>query len=63
LKINSSWADFSEYKEIIEENKKFVKFKKNSLSSPKGEGLGVRFVNSIFKKIFLPKTLKHYKKI
>jgi hypothetical protein len=23
----------------------------------------VRFVNSIFKKIFLPKTLKHYKKI
>jgi hypothetical protein len=28
LKVNSKWADFSEYKEIIEENKKFIEFKK-----------------------------------
>jgi hypothetical protein len=28
LKVNSKWADFSEYEDIIEENKKFIKFKK-----------------------------------
>lgn len=28
IKQNSSWADFSEYKDIIENNKKFIKIKK-----------------------------------
>jgi len=28
IKQNSSWADFSEYKDIIEENKKYIKIKK-----------------------------------
>ncbi|MDR2411490.1 MAG: hypothetical protein LBD88_02710 [Candidatus Peribacteria bacterium] len=30
LKMNSSWADFSEYEDIIKENKRFIKFTKTS---------------------------------
>jgi hypothetical protein len=29
LEINSTWANFDDYKGIIEENKKFIKYKKN----------------------------------
>ena len=85
IEKNKSWADFWEFKEIIENNKKYIKYNKNKLemiSSPpykggargglpllKKEGLGVvsirlRLVlNNFLKKIFLPKTLKHYNKI
>ena len=61
LEKNKSWADFSEYEDIFEENKKYIKYKKTPLLTR--EGLGVGFINKILKKIFLPKTLNHYKKI
>ena len=67
LEKNSSWADFSEYKEIIEDNKKYVKYKK-TLNSPNKcphsiSPKGIWLLNSLLKKIFLPKTLKHYENI
>jgi hypothetical protein len=75
LKINSEWADFSEYKEIIKENEKFIKFSKASpqlsffevervsqFSSSIGKG-GLEVIELLFKKFFLPKTLRHYEKI
>lgn len=56
IEKNSNWADFNEYKSMIDKNKKYIKYKwKNNLEN--------KFINNIFKKIFLPKTLKHYNSI
>lgn len=60
IEKNKSWADFWEFKEIIENNRKYIKYSKIPLLTR--EGLGVA-LNNFFKKIFLPKTLKHYNKI
>jgi hypothetical protein len=62
IEKNSSWADFSEFENIIKNNKKYIKFTKKTPLSAKGEGLGMR-ANNLFKKIFLPRTLKHFNKI
>ena len=64
IEKNKSWANFSEFENIIENNKKYIRYKKNIKTpfSPKGEGLGVR-ANNIFKKIFLPKTINHYNEL
>lgn len=61
LEKNSFWADFDNYKNILEENKKFIKFFKEKTFI--NENFLVWFFNKIFKKIFLPKTLKHFEKI
>lgn len=60
IETNSSWADFSEYKDIIEENKKGIKIiwktiwdKCKILDS----------IEKILKKIFLSRTLKTYEKL
>jgi len=88
IEKNKSWADFSEYSEILESNKKYIKYKENSpitaqaglswffksihlLPFLKGdennlstEGFNpLNSLNNFLKKIFLPKTLKHYNKI
>ena len=82
LEKNSSWADFGQYSEIIEENKKYVRYwtsykDKTPLNSPlpskdwtriRGDekqidGIFVSNLNTILKKIFLPKTLKHFEEI
>jgi|SaaInlLV_10m_DNA_3_1039740.scaffolds.fasta_scaffold01124_7 hypothetical protein len=78
LEKNSNWADFNEYLDIIEENRKYITItspqpsplkereqkQKNAASfSLKGERIQVWGINYLFKKIFLPKTLKHYAKI
>lgn len=81
LEKNSSWADFSEYKDIIDENKNGVIYKTPPLIPPlpgegkncrkncsysflqKGGRLGLGSLNSLLKKIFLKKTIKHYNKI
>jgi hypothetical protein len=67
IEKNSSWADFSEFENIIKNNKKYIKYKKNRINlSTKGFSLLKYFytkLNNLFKKIFLPKTLKHYQKI
>lgn len=60
LEINSNWANFDDYKDIIEENKKFIKYKKNKKWS---NIFFVWFFNKILKKIFLPKTLNHFERI
>ena len=60
IEKNKSWADFWEFSDIIKYNKKYIKYNKIPLLT-KG-GLGV-VLNNFFKKIFLPKTLKHYNKI
>jgi len=64
IEKNKSWADFSEFEDILENNKKYIKYNRDMKTplSPKGEGLGVR-TNNFLKKIFLPKTLNHYNKI
>lgn len=62
IKTNSSWADFSDYQYIINENKKYITYKNYSPSRGRLGG-GIIFLNNIFKKIFLPKTLKHYEKL
>ncbi|MCP4523439.1 MAG: hypothetical protein GY828_04405 [Candidatus Gracilibacteria bacterium] len=61
---NSNWADFSLYSHLISENKKYIiqsvdnKEIKNQFILKIGEE-----INKILKKIFLPKTLRQYKKI
>jgi hypothetical protein len=67
IEKNSSWADFSEFENIIKNNKKYIKYKKNRINlSTEGFSLLKYFytkLNNLLKKIFLPKTLKHYQKI
>ena len=65
---NKSWADFSEYSNMIEYNKTYIKYEKNVASFPwKGERIQdrgfVSVLNNILKKIFLPKTIKSYEKL
>lgn len=88
IKQNETWADFSEYEKIIENNKKYIKFSNsiynnnptlnpfpfqekgatNISSHPlelnKDNDLWIiKNINKIIKKIFLPKTIKSYKKL
>lgn len=63
LKKNTSWADFSEYKDILEKNKEKIIYKKTNPSNKKKWDIILNFINNIFKKVFLPKTLKTYEKI
>jgi hypothetical protein len=60
LKANNKWANFNEYSKIIEENKKYIRYSWQK----KGEKEKIIWkLNDLFKKLFLPKTLKHYKKL
>ena len=58
IKINNSWADFSEYSSKIEENKKTIVYKKNTEENTKKS---LSHINNFLKNIFLPKTIKTYK--
>ena len=60
-KNNSSWADFSDFGEIIEKNKEYIKYSENEwkMFLPNTSTK----INNFLKKFFLPKTLKHYNKI
>ncbi|MFK7780066.1 MAG: hypothetical protein QM490_02865 [Candidatus Gracilibacteria bacterium] len=60
LNKNASWVDFSKYSDILEDNKKYIKYTgKSKLKNNKI----IYILNNLFKKIFLPKTLKHYKSL
>ena len=75
LEKNSSWADFWEYKDFFEENRKYIKywntwFSENTLE--KGKKIRKEksifdnlwnFLDKILKKIFLKKTLKNFEKL
>lgn len=54
------WMDIKWYEDLIENNKKYIKYNYNKKS---GNWLIIRSLNKIFKFIFLPKTLKHYENI
>jgi len=57
----NNWADYSEFTNIIKDNKKYIKYSKQSKIY---EYINIwEIMNKIFKKIFLPKTLNSYKKI
>ncbi len=59
LEKNSSWADFSSYNNLIDRNKKYIKYKKEYLAS-KSEWFFVKFLDYLLKKVFFSKTLKSY---
>lgn len=61
LEKNNSWANFNDYEAIFKENEKFIKFSKQKTFF--NENFIIWFFDKILKKIFLPKTLKHFKKI
>jgi len=63
IEKNKSWADFWEFENILENNKKYIKYKKNINSLSLKYFSILKYINSFLKKIFLTKTLKHYKKI
>lgn len=73
LRENKSWADLSEFKNILEKNKKYIKYKKcrdvhlwhlkNNWKNKKEAINSISTLNKFFKKIFLPKTMKHFHKI
>lgn len=60
LEVNTSWANLDPYKDMIEENKKYIKFDKKIWTV---ESQFLTIVNKLLKKCFLPKTLKSYKNI
>lgn len=57
---SQSWADFEWYENIINENKKFVKYAGNSFWN---NSLILDLIDKFLKKIFFPFTLKHYQKL
>lgn len=59
IQANSSWADFSLYKDILEKNNACISYQKNT--SPASNISS--FFNTLCKNIFLRKTLNHYKKL
>lgn len=75
IEKNSSWADFSEYKDMIKENKWYIKIPLSQPFPPREKGVEQnvawshpggrieRGINSILKKIFFPRTMKHFNKI
>lgn len=60
LKENSSWADYKDYEDIIKNNKKYIKY---SWKSKYYDNKILIFINSIFKNIFIKKTIKHFENI
>ncbi len=61
LEKNSSWSNFSKFDNILQENKSWIQY--INPSSSQNRKLGGRIIDSLFKKLFLSKTLKHYKKL
>ena len=54
------WMDIKWYEDLIENNKKYIKY---SYNKKNWNWVIIKFLNKIFKFLFLPKTLKHYEKI
>lgn len=60
LEENNKWADFFEYRNILEKNKSFIKYSWNKMWN-KSKILDL--IEKFLKNIFLKKTLKTYEKI
>lgn len=59
LMQNSKWANFKDYKDIIEKNKEYIKY---SWKISKDSNI-IIYINNIFKKIFLKKTILSFEKL
>ena len=62
IEQNTSWADFSLYSDIIEDNKNNIFLSKTIVSSPFVMNFTQK-INIFLKKCFLWKTLRHYEKL
>ena len=62
LKLNKEWLEIDEYKYIINNNKKFILYKKNTKILLILDKL-ITILDKIVKKLLLPKTLNHFEKI
>lgn len=60
LEKNDSWADISQYKDIIEQNKTYIVY---SGTKKKSTSKLLDMVDSMFKKIFFPKTIQSYENL
>lgn len=63
LQANTSWADFSEYTDYLENNKTYITYQKNTGWTMKISDILLSSINTVLKKIFLPKTLRTYNKL
>ncbi|NCO31368.1 hypothetical protein GW891_00630 [bacterium] len=62
IKKNTSWLNFDEYSDIIKSNKKYIRYYKKTLNNYYIETI-LKNIDYLIKKIFLQKTLRHFKKI
>lgn len=62
LELNNEWLNIDDYKDMINENKKFIQYKKNTKILIILDKL-ITILDKIVKKLLLPKTLNHFKKI
>jgi hypothetical protein len=60
LKVNTSWADLSEYQDIIDNNKKHISF---SWNRKKEIWKSLQLINKFLKTIFLKKTMKTFENL
>lgn len=62
IEKNSNWIDINDYTDLIKENKKYIIYSKNTK-----ETIFLKYIYTkldlVVKKIFLPKTLRHFKKL
>ncbi len=66
IKINENWADFSEYRDIIEDNRKYITPSPRTSGVPLEKGKNSKFldyIDKILKNIFEKKSLRTYEKI
>lgn len=68
LEKNKQWADYSNFKKNIVENKKYIKYENSKINKYITKEYGVlnyflNILNNLFKKTFLPKTIRSYNKI
>ena len=59
ININKKWANFDEYNNILENNKKYIKFRWKSFN----ENKITFFLDNLFKNIFIKKTNDKFEKI
>ena len=62
LEANKTWVNLSKFPEKIQENKQYIQYSKR-ISERNNFSKIWDILDSLFKKIFLPKTLWHYEKI
>lgn len=62
LKLNKEWLEIDEYKDIVNNNKKFIQYKKNTKNWLILDKI-ITILDKITKKLLLPKTLSHFEKI